>query len=294
MATYQITHTTEYRYDSEVSSSYGEVHLLPRDLPTQRCRDASLTIDPRPQDLRYRTDFFGNRAGFFTVFTAHTHLSVTAASVVEVDGRGGDIPLFADQPWEVTRERLRALDDDAALEAAPFVFDSPLVAAAPALASLAEPSFTPGRPLMEAVADLSSRIHREFGYEPGSTSVHTSLAEVLETRAGVCQDFAHLLIGCLRSIGLAARYVSGYLETDPPPGREKLEGADVSHAWASVWVPGAGWVDVDPTNDRFVNDRHITTAWGRDYQDVSPLKGVIFTAGAEHELKVSVHVQRVE
>ena len=285
MSTYRVTHQTEYRYESEVSASYGEIHLLPRDGPGQRTGSTSVLIDPPPHDLRHRVDIHGNRAGFFTVLTAHRSLVVKTISVVEVDERPGGAPASTvaweearSVPWDVVEFRL----------------DSPRVARSPALVELAAPSFTPGRPLVEALEDLCHRIHQGFAYEPGATDVRTTIDQVLERRAGVCQDFAHVYIGCLRSMGLAARYVSGYLETDPPPGREKLQGADQSHAWVSAWVPALGWVDVDPTNDVFVGDRHIVTAWGRDYADVTPLKGVIYTAGSRHELDVSVDVERVE
>jgi transglutaminase-like putative cysteine protease len=288
MATYEIVHVTEYRYESEVSSSYGEVHLLPRELPQQRCLAGSLTVDPAPNDLRQRSDYFGNRASFFTILVPHFQLSLTATSVVTVEPSSGDTSLFGDVAWEAVRDVVR---DEA--EAAEFALDSQLVAAGPALAALAAPLFGPGRPILDAVAELSSTIHATFEYEPGATTVTTTLDEVLERRAGVCQDFAHLMIGGLRSLGLAARYVSGYIETVPAPGQERLEGADRSHAWVSVWVPEAGWVDVDPTNDRFVGDRYVTTGWGRDYKDVPPVKGVIFTAGQDHELHVSVNVERV-
>ncbi len=282
MVAFHVSHSTEYGYDSEVSSSYGEVHLLPRDLSTQRCRESTLAISPQPDDLRHRTDFFGNRAAFFSVQSPHTSLSVAATSIVEVEP-----PVVPESvgPWEKARE----VDPDAAA----FVIDSPLVATGPELVALAEPSFPPGRPLLEAVAGLSANIRRDFAYEPGATSVRSTIAEVLEARAGVCQDFAHLMIGCLRSLGLAARYVSGYLETDPPPGRPRLVGADASHAWVSVWVPENGWVGIDPTNDTFIGGRHITIGWGRDYQDVPPVKGVIFTAGGRHELSVRVDVTRI-
>lgn len=280
MTAYTVSHATEYGYDSEVSSSYGEVHLLPRDTTTQRCRESTLSIRPRPDDLRHREDYFGNRAAFFSVQRPHTTLSVTASSVVEVTAPDRPETVV---PWEKARD----------VDLVEYVIDSPLVAAGPELAALAEPVFTPGRPVLEAVAGLSSLIHRDFAYEPGVTSVRSTIAEVLAARAGVCQDFAHLMIGCLRSLGLAARYVSGYLETDPPPGRPRLAGADASHAWVSVWVPEVGWVDIDPTNDRFVSDRHITIGWGRDYRDVPPVKGVIFTAGDRHELAVRVDVTRL-
>jgi transglutaminase-like putative cysteine protease len=294
MTTYRITHSTEYRYESEVSSSYGEVHLLPRDLPHQQTLSRSLSILPAPHDLRPRSDYFGNRASFFTILVPHVQLTVTATSVVAVQPHAESVPLIGDGAWEVARDALRAGDDPAAVDAVEFSLDSPLVAGAPALAALAATSFTPGRPLLGAIAALAAHIHTEFEYDTEATDVGTPLAEALERRAGVCQDFAHVLIGALRSIGLAARYVSGYLETDPPPGEERLTGADASHAWVSVWVPEAGWVDVDPTNDRFATDRYITTGWGRDYQDVAPVKGVIFTTGTTHELDVAVDVTRVD
>jgi transglutaminase-like putative cysteine protease len=179
---------------------------------------------------------------------------------------------------------------DIELDARQFTLESPLVCVSPAVAEYAAPSFPPGRPVLEAAADLCSRIHAGFRYRPGSTSVTTGLDEVIEGAEGVCQDFAQLAIGCFRWRGLAARYVSGYLETRPPPGRPRHQGADVSHAWVSVFVPDVGWVDIDPTNDQFVNDRYIVTAWGRDYSDVPPLKGVIFTEGTGHELEVTVDV----
>jgi transglutaminase-like putative cysteine protease len=179
------------------------------------------------------------------------------------------------------------------VEARQFCLDSPLAASSLGLAEYGRASFRAGRPVLDALEDLAQRIYTDFAYTPGATSVTTSAEEVLVKRSGVCQDFAHLAIGCLRSLGMAARYVSGYLETDPPPGRPRMQGADVSHAWASLFVPEAGWVDVDPTNNQLVNDRYITTAWGRDYGDVPPLKGVIFTEGTSHDLEVVVDVIRL-
>ena len=281
MTSYRITHQTRYRYESEVSASYGEIHLLPRDAPGQRTGSTSVLIDPPPHDLRHRVDVFGNRTGFFTVLTPHRSLVVKTLSAVDVDDRASGPP-SSTVAWEDAREL--------PWEAVELGLDSPLVARSAALAELAAPSFAPGRPLVEVMADLCRRINEGFTYEPGATDVKTPLEEVLERRAGVCQDFAHVYIGCLRSMGLAARYVSGYLETDPPPGREKLQGADQSHAWASVYVPGDGWVDVDPTNDRYVNDRYVTTAWGRDYGDVPPIEGVIFTDGRQQGMTVTVDV----
>ena len=293
---YRVTHRTRYDYEDKVSTSYGQMHLLPRDLDGQTCRSSRVTIDPTPDDYRERRDFFGNRAVFFAILSDHHSLTVTTTTEVEVTGRQATLPLLATQPWEDVRDSLSLNGNDAegGAEARQFLLDSPLVAASPALAGYARRSFTPGRPVLEALVDLAVRIHADFEYEPGSTTVNTPVEEVLARGQGVCQDFAHLAIGCLRSLGLAARYVSGYLETDPPPGRPRLQGADVSHAWASLFVPGAGWVDVDPTNHQLVNDRYVTTAWGRDYADLPPLKGVIYTKGLEHELEVTVDVVRLD
>ncbi|MDQ1504480.1 MAG: hypothetical protein QOD57_2207, partial [Actinomycetota bacterium] len=241
---YRVVHRTEYRYESEVSSSYGELYVLPRDAPGQVCRSARVRIEPEPYDYRERTDFYGNRAAYFAVLEPHTRLTVTAESMVDVS-RPTSVPLPVDQAWETIRDRLRLDPADDAFDARGFLLDSPKVVITPAVAAYAAESFPAGRPLTEALTELTSRIHADFAYKPGATSVRTTLTELLEGRKGVCQDFAHLAVGCLRSVGLAGRYVSGYLETVPPPGRPRLVGADVSHAWASVFVPDAGWVDVD-------------------------------------------------
>ncbi|MGH9022919.1 MAG: transglutaminase family protein [Acidimicrobiia bacterium] len=291
--TYRVVHRTEYRYESEVSSSYGELYLLPRNGPGQLCHSSRVAIEPEPHDYRERTDFYGNRAAHFAVLEPHTRLTVTAESTVTVS-RPGSLPLPLDQAWEGIRDRLRLDPTDEGFDARGFLLDSPKIVVSPAVAAYAAESFPAGRPLTEALTDLMARIHSDFAYEPGATSVRTTLAELLECRKGVCQDFAHLTVGCLRSVGLAGRYVSGYLETAPPPGRPRLVGADVSHAWASVFAPDAGWVDLDPTNDRFVSDRYVTTACGRDYGDVSPLKGVIYTESTKNELHVSVDVTPLE
>lgn len=284
-ATYRITHRTEYRYSARVAPSYSLLHLLPRDAPGQRCLEASITVDPAPEDQGEHVDFFGNRVAYVAISAPHRALTVTATSVVEVDAsrRAAALSLFGQQTWEEVR-------DDRDVEAIHYALDSRRVEADPRFAAYAAPSFTPGRQLVEAVTDLSSRIHADFAFAPGETKVDTPLTQVLETRQGVCQDFAHIGIACLRSLGLPARYVSGYLETDPPPGRTKLTGADVSHAWFSVLFPGAGWLDLDPTNDQVVGDRHIVTAYGRDYSDVAPMSGVMYTRGRTTSLKVEVDV----
>jgi transglutaminase-like putative cysteine protease len=288
--TYRVTHRTEYEYEKEVSSSYSQLHLLPRDVPGQRCRAADVKVTPAPGDYRERVDYFGNRVAFLAIHEPHRALTVTATSVVEVEERPDGLSLFGQRPWEEARAAVRAGDVHDPLDAAQFTLDSPVVEAAEAYRQYAVASFAPGRHLLEAVTSLCSRIHSDFAYEPGSTSVTTTLAEVFEQRTGVCQDFAHVGIACLRSIGLPARYVSGYLETDPPPGRAKLSGVDGSHAWLSVLIPGAGWLDVDPTNDQLVSSRYIVTAYGRDYNDVPPLNGVIYTEGRTKSLSVEVDV----
>jgi transglutaminase-like putative cysteine protease len=289
-STYRVTHSTEYVYEKDVTLSYGQLHLLPRDLDRQRCISSEVRVGPEPELYAERFDYFGNRASYFEIHERHRALTVTATSVVEVDELASGVSLLGSRGWEDAREALRSGLLPEHLEAAEYTLDSPLVKAAARYRTYAEELFTPGRPLVDAVAALCTRIHDEFEYKPGSTSVSTPLAEVFAKRRGVCQDFAHLGIACLRSLGLPARYVSGYLETKAAPGREKLTGVDGSHAWLSVLMPDAGWLDVDPTNDQFAGERHVVTAFGRDYGDVPPLGGVIYTEGKTEELKVAVDV----
>jgi transglutaminase-like putative cysteine protease len=290
---YRVRHRTEYEYESEVSLSYGQLHLLPRELPGQRCVSAEVTIDPAAGDYRERVDYFGNRVSFLAIHQPHRALTVTASSLVEVDDGPKRISHIGKRPWEHAREAIRGGRVPDPVDAAEFLLDSPLAEANEFYRQYASVSFTPGRGLLDAVSSLSARIHSDFTYKLGSTSVTTPLAEVFEQRKGVCQDFAHLGIACLRSLGLPARYVSGYLETDPPAGLPKLTGVDGSHAWFSVLVPDVGWVDIDPTNDQFVNGRYIVTAYGRDYRDVPPMNGVIYTEGKTESLKVVVDVVAV-
>jgi transglutaminase-like putative cysteine protease len=288
--TYRITHRTAYSYEKPVSSSYGQLHMLPREMATQRCSSAVVDVDPQPELYRERTDFFGNRAAYFALHEPHRHLSVTVTSVVEVRERIAELSLFGQQPWEDVRDVVAAGGDNIPHGVVQHLLDSPRIAAADVYRDYAAAAFKPGEGMFEALGALCSQIHADFEYKPGSTSVTTTLEQAFTKRRGVCQDFAHLGIACLRSIGLAARYVSGYLETDPPPGRPKLTGADGSHAWLSVFIPEAGWVDIDPTNDQFVGDRYITTAIGRDYGDVPPMNGVIYTTGKTEKLEVAVDV----
>jgi transglutaminase-like putative cysteine protease len=292
---FKVSHRTQYAYSEPVSRGYNLAHLHPRSFGRQSCRDVQISIEPEPAHRAEWTDLFGNRVLHFAVEQPHKRLVVTASSEVEIEPDDAAPDLDHPLPWEKARDHLRRHHNSAQdLEAHHYLPASPLVPASPELGTYATASFPEGRSLLSAVQDLMGRIHADFVYDPGFTSVATALEEVLAHRRGVCQDFAHLAIGALRSQGLAARYVSGYLETLPPPGQPRLRGADASHAWFSVYVPGLGWVDFDPTNNQVPMDRHITTAWGRDYADVAPLRGVIFGGGARHHLAVAVDVERID
>lgn len=287
---YTITHRTLYQYSSGVVLCHNEARLLPRETPWQLCRPSQIRIRPRPALSSERLDFFGNRVLYFAIQDVHYRLEVTVATEVRVLNERPFDDASASPPWEQARQALWESPDPEIIEARMLALDSPFVKTRPAFRAYAEPSFPPGRPLLEAVADLNQRIYREFKYDPHFTTVATPLDEVLSERRGVCQDFAHLAIACLRALGLAARYVSGYLETLPPPGQARLVGADASHAWLAVYVPGVGWAEFDPTNNCMPREKHVTLAWGRDYGDVAPLRGVM-TGGGSHALKVAVDVE---
>lgn len=294
--TFQVTHRTEYEYDAAVVAGYSVAHLVPRSFPGQSCIRSTVTVDPVPGEQSERRDYFGNRATWFSVHERHHHLAVTATSVVErVVPEPGFFPGGVTDPstWTEAVAGLHADPDPEGLMAREFALESPLVPRLAVLEEYARESFVGTRPLLDAALDLSARIYHDFAYVPGATSTSTRLDEVLREKRGVCQDFAHFGIGCLRMLGIPARYVSGYLETAAAPGHEKLVGADASHAWLSVFVPGAGWVDLDPTNDTVPDERYVTTAWGRDYSDVAPLKGVVFSGAGMHALKVAVDVVRL-
>lgn len=265
---------------------------MPLDLPGQRCISWKLKIDPEPEFHRSRRDSFGNHIDYFSIQRPHPELIITAESEVEVLPNH-QLSLEAGGAWEEGRSRLLASKDPASLDARAFTLSSPLIPTLPVLAEFAMPDFSKGRCIIEAVSAFNSRIFREFRFDPDFSTIATPVLEVLENRRGVCQDFAQLMIASLRSIGLPARYVSGYLETLPPPGKAKMVGADASHAWVSVFVPGQGWIDFDPTNNMRPAERHITVATGRDYRDVSPLRGVT-VGGASHHLKVSVDVMPLQ
>ena len=286
MTSYRIVHRTTYDYDSDVTGSYGQFHLRPRDLPWQSCLAHEIEIDPEPADLFRHTDLYGNTKAYFHVVRPHTQLTVTATSVVDVTRAELDPDGLA-RPWEEARPAVRP-DDPEAWEATDFIFPSPYIEIPAGIEDYARSSFTPGRPIGKAAVDLMHRVYADFTYKFGSTSVSTRVSDLLRDRTGVCQDFSHFMVSGLRSIGLAGRYVSGYLATRPPPGKPRPVGADASHAWVACWVPGSGWLNLDPTNNRVIDESHATVAWGRDYGDVPPVKGVIFTESKTSKMKVSV------
>jgi transglutaminase-like putative cysteine protease len=284
----KVVHKTTYHYGEAVTTSHHEARVTPRDTLNQRLASHELSVTPAPEARRRRSDYFGNRAVHFSLSEPHRQLEVLAESVVDVTPLR-PLVLEAAPAWESVRDRLRSDRKRDTLDAYAMTLESEHVAPVPELHDYAEASFAPGRPVLEAVRDLIARIHTDFTYDPRATEVSTPLADVIRLRRGVCQDFAHLGIGCLRAHGLAARYVSGYLLTRPPPGKPKLVGADASHAWFAAFVPEHGWVDFDPTNDLLPSDEHVTVAFGRDFADVTPIRGVIL-GGGQHRLAVSVDV----
>jgi transglutaminase-like putative cysteine protease len=313
---YQITHTTEYHYSQAVGLCQNEARLQPRNFGRQYCDSSRFDIKPSPSDFRKRLDFFGNHVAYFAIQQAHTHLSLTVISDVTLFPKQNLLGLFDQMTWEQVRDLLQeAMPPMQAqaqsqqgqcqsqmqhqnhapdfFDAQQYLLDSTMVATSPELTDYARSSFQPNRPLLEVVQDLMARIYKDFTYDPNFTSIATPLSDVLHFRRGVCQDFAHLAIACLRAYGIAARYVSGYVETIAEPGKPRLVGADASHAWFSVYSPRIGWLDFDPTNNTAPLDQHITLAWGRDYADVTPLKGIAF-GGGQHTLSVSVDVLRLE
>jgi len=288
---YRISHRTTYVYDEVVTASYGQLHQMPSDVDGQRCLERQVVIDPVPDMFHERVDFFGNRAAVFAIHAEHKELVVSSRCVVDTSSRPVSIDDVDAGTWEQVRDAVWSTEAVGADRAARgFALESPMVPALDAIAAYAAPTLTAGRALHGAVTELVHRINTEFAYEPGTTGVDTPLATVVEERRGVCQDYAHLLLGALRSVGLPAAYVSGYLETAPPPGKPRLVGADQTHAWVGVYCGGNRWIGVDPTNDGLAGPRYVTTAYGRDYSDIPPLKGVIYTNAATNELSVEVDV----
>jgi len=322
--TYRVEHDTRYEYEGAVATSQHVACLRPAELPWQHTREHTLEVDPEPAERSTRFDHFGNTVEYFSIVRPHEELLVRARSVVEVRGRSGraggasngggghrvadgasgalsgvgaqDVAdrsfgdAAATPAWEEVRDAFVYRKGEPGRAEAEFLFSSPYIDVEAAARAYAAPSFAPGRPIVEAAIHLMHRMHEDFRFDPEATTVTTPVARVLEDRRGVCQDLAHVMIACLRSMALPARYVSGYLLTDPPPGQPRLVGADASHAWASVHCPGLGWVDLDPTNDVLPGLRHVVIGHGRDYGDVCPLRGV-FVGAAEHKLHIAVTVE---
>jgi transglutaminase-like putative cysteine protease len=289
---YRVVHRTSYRYGATMTDGYTIACLVPRPTDHQVVSESTVRLDPPESERDSHLDAFGNLVHQFGLHEPHDEMTVEATSVVEI--RPWDRP-DDPTPWEQVADQLDAATDDLAVEVAAlrgrstFVDTSSLGAR---LAQIASTAFVPGRPIVDAAQALCEQIHRDFEFDPHFSDVSTPLAEVLDARRGVCQDFAHLAIGCLRAVGLAARYVSGYIETVPPPGQERLVGADASHAWCSIWTPLAGWIDFDPTNAHLPVNDHVTVAWGRDYADVIPVRGVMIGPTTDQVLEVAVDVTR--
>jgi transglutaminase-like putative cysteine protease len=304
---YRVTHTTHYKYSQIVEISQNEARLRPRNSGQQLCENSRFEINPKPVDYYERTDYFGNQVTYFAIQQPHNELVVTTNNEVTIFPDPNNLTVFNPKSWENVRNFMQEYDAQGQyqnqltgnqdptvelFEARQYLFDSPMIPVKPELADYARSSFLPNRPLVEVVHDLMGRIYQDFTYDPAFTTVATPLSDVLCFRRGVCQDFAHLAIGCLRAYGIASRYVSGYLETFTESGEQRLVGSDASHAWFSVYVPDTGWLDFDPTNNTIPSDQHITLAWGRDYSDVTPLKGIAF-GGGHHTLSVAVDVVKL-
>jgi len=291
--TYRVSHRTTYQYSAMMTDGYSVGCLVPRPTEWQVVHEATVRLIPAASEWDSYLDAFGNFINQFGLHEPHREMVIDAMSVVEVRSRPTPID---DTPWEQVAEIAADARDELALDVGWFRSPSALVdvpSLAAAFREITDVVFTPGRPIVEAVSGLCHAIHAGFEFDAGFSTVSTPLDEVLAARRGVCQDFAHLAIGCLRLLGLPARYVSGYIETLPPPGKERLVGADASHAWVSVWTPHAGWVDFDPTNGHLPVNDHVTVAWGRDYADVTPVRGVMIGPKTKQDLDVSVDVARV-
>ena len=289
---HKVIHKTDYTYQDPVSLCHNIVRLTPRSTNKQFCKKSVVTIDPEPDVLIEYEDFYGNRLVYFTIEKEHKKLSVHVFSEIEKLLPGNDQqPQYNRISWEEVCRLTSTLTPEL-IDVKQFIATTSMTEADDAIAAYAALSFPSGRSLFEACKNLMNRIFTDFKFQSGFTTISTPLSLVMKERKGVCQDFAHLAIACLRSMGLPAKYISGYIETLPPPGVEKLVGVDASHAWFSVYMPNSGWVDFDPTNNLLPADQHITIGWGRDYADITPLKGVIMSSG-KHELKVSVDVRRL-
>nr|AHG53046.1 COG1305 Transglutaminase-like enzymes, putative cysteine proteases [uncultured bacterium B3TF_MPn1] len=290
---YRISHTTKYEYEADVNVCQNLARLTPSSDARQTCLSSVLNVDPEPKSIRTYSDAYGNKVTYFEISYPHRELTITVESEVLVKNLSQHELFKSDMPWDEVRRQIHESSEESCIMVREWCLPSPLVPITDEITAYAAKSFTPSRPIIEATNDLMRRIYEDFKYDPSFTTISTPLQKVLAHKKGVCQDFAHLAIACLRSLSLPARYVSGYIETKPPTGGVRLEGADASHAWFSVYTPASGWVNFDPTNNLVPDDQHIVLAQGRDFADVTPLKGVIYDGG-NHELSVAVTVRRVE
>ena len=291
MAEYEVTHTTLYNYSEKVGHCQNIAYLTPQSDNRQTCKSSAVFVNPLPTILNQHQDYFGNRYYYFSVEDAHKSLEVIGKTHV-VTAPLTPVENVFSPPWETAVAALKDAQSEPDIRAREFVLPSPFVPVSDLFAAFAQETFTPQKPVLTAALELTRRIYSEFKYQQKSTNILTPLTEVYQKRTGVCQDFAHLCIAALRSIGLAAKYTSGYIETFPPKDKPKLRGSDASHAWFAVYVPGHGWFDFDPTNGKAISEEFIVTARGRDFGDVSPLKGILF-GGGKHTLKVEVDVHRI-
>lgn len=290
---YRITHTTHYRYNADVARCFNKAHIIPREIPRQACLKNAVQVKPEPAFTEKRKDYFGNWVYQFAIQNDHSELTITAESEVEMRDNQDSLALDFGLSCADVKQQLIQDKNAETIKAREYCLDSPMIRQASALSDYAQRFFPENRPFLMCVREFSKHIYESFKYDPGFTTIATPVLEVLEHKRGVCQDFAHFAIACLRSLGYSAQYVSGYLETLPPPGQEKLVGADATHAWFSVYSPGEGWYEFDPTNNQIAGTQHIVTATGRDFSDVTPLSGVIFGGGDGHALDVGVTVTRL-
>ena len=289
---YFVRHRTTYRYLQDVSHSWHMAHLRPRATPLQAVHDSSIILSLETASRATREDYFRNSCEWFSIDQPHTHLEVLAESRVTVEP-APERPSRDSEPWEKVRSRLENPQAEVERDAVQYLFDSPMTKFESDIGAYGAVSFPPHRPILAGAIELMNRIHKDFRYDTTVTDVSTPVDRVFEIRAGVCQDLAHVGIAAMRAIGLPARYVSGYLLTQPPPGKPRLLGSDASHAWFSVWAPPFGWVDLDPTNNLLVGESHVTASWGRDYGDVAPVAGIIL-GGHDHVVEVGVDVIPVD
>lgn len=287
---YSISHRTKYTYNEQVSLCQNIAKLFPRNTDNQSCIKSEIKIHPEPDVVNEYEDYFGNKSVYFSLQKAHEELTVTVNSLIEKRNEEPEISLYDQLSWEMVKGMLYEPKQEY-FEARQFIQETAMTSSNQAIVEYTLKSFIKGKPFIEASKNLMQRIFSDFKFQPGFTTIATPPSEVMKHKKGVCQDFAHLALACIRSLGLPARYVSGYIETIPPKGKEKLVGTDASHAWFSIFVPNIGWVDFDPTNNMTPSQKHITIGWGRDYRDIVPLKGVIFSSGS-HELSVEVDVKK--